>query len=94
MSRSTELPNATLDRGNTMNLDGIVSIVCRIFFAGAFALLAIAIFERLAYALGYTLLRGIFTGGALLEISAIILIFVIALLLRQIRDRLEPTASG
>ena len=77
-----------------MNLDGIVSIVCRIFFAGAFVLLALAIFERFSYIFGYTLLRGTFTGGRLLEISAVILIFVIALLLRQIREKLEITAAG
>ncbi len=77
-----------------MNVDGIVSIVCRIFFAGAFALLALAVFERLSFAFGYTLLRGTFTGGKLLEISAVVLIFVIALLLRQIREKLVNTAAG
>jgi hypothetical protein len=78
----------------SMNVDGIVSIVCRIFFAGAFGLLALAAFERLSFAFGYTLLRGTLTGGRLLEISAVILIFVIALLLRQIREKLENTAAG
>ncbi len=77
-----------------MNVDGIVSIVCRIFFAGAFALLALATFERLSFALGYTLLRGTLTGGRLLEISAVALIFVIALLLRQTREKRENTAAG
>jgi hypothetical protein len=78
----------------SMNIDGIVSIVCRIFFAGAFGLFALAAFERVAFAFGYTLLRGTFTGGRLLEISAVILIFVIALLLRQIREKLGNTAAG
>ena len=77
-----------------MNIDGLVSNVCRIFFAGACILLVLAAFERLSYVFGYTLLRGVFSGGRLLEISAVILIFVIALLLRQIRDKLENTAAG
>jgi len=77
-----------------MNIDGLVSNVCRIFFAGACILFVLAAFERLSYVFGYTLLRGVFSGGRLLEISAVILIFVIALLLRQIRDKLENTAAG
>ena len=77
-----------------MNIDGIVSVVCRVFFAGAFILLALGLLERLSFAFGYTLLRGVFSGGRLLEISAVLLIFVIALLLRQIRDKSESTAAG
>jgi hypothetical protein len=77
-----------------MNIDGIVSVVCRVFFAGAFILLALGVLERLSFAFVYTLMRGVFSGGRLLEISAVLLVFVIALLLRQVRDRLESTAAG
>ena len=35
---------------------------------------------------GFTLLRGMYNPGRLLELAALLLIFVIAVLLRQIRD--------
>ena len=66
-----------------------LSLITRIAFIVAVAGAVLAIFERLAYAMGYTLLRGTISGGRLLEISAILAIFVIALLLREIRDLLR-----
>jgi hypothetical protein len=77
-----------------MDIDRVISVVCRILFAGGFVLLALAVLERLCFAFGYTILRGVFTGGRLLEIAAIILVFVIALLLRQIREELKGTTTG
>jgi hypothetical protein len=76
-----------------MNIERMNSIVSRILFIGAFLLLALAVLERISYEFGYTILRGSFTGGRLLEIAALILIFVIALLLRQIREALKGAST-
>ncbi len=77
-----------------MNIDQVISVVCRILFAGSFVLLALGALERLSFAFGYTVFRGIFTGGRLIEIAAVILVFVIALLLRQIREGLKGTTTS
>jgi hypothetical protein len=72
-----------------MDLERFVSRISRLFFFGAFALLAIAVVERLANASGYTVIGGAFTGGRLLEIAAILLIFVIAMQVREMREELR-----
>ena len=77
-----------------MDIDRLTSLVSRIFFAAAFVLVGFAIAERAVYAFGYTFLRGAFSGGRLLEIAAMVLIFVIALLLRQIREQLRSGGTG
>ena len=64
---------------------GMSSLVSRVFFGLAFALLVIAIVEKVANVTGYTILRG-FDPGRLLDYATVLLFFVIALLLRQIRD--------
>jgi hypothetical protein len=61
------------------------SVVNRALFALAFVLAALAVIEKLANTLGYTILRG-FSPSRLLELAAVVLLFVIALLLREIRD--------
>ena len=81
---------AVHDKGRrVMNMDQLTSIASRVLFAGASLLLGIAVLERIAGSFGYTFLRGVFTGGRLLEMSATIVIFLIALLLRQIREELR-----
>ena len=50
------------------------------------ALLVLAGLERVVNVGGYTITRSTFTAGRLLEISALLATFVIAILLRQIRD--------
>ncbi len=72
----------------------LTSCVNRILFVLAFALAAIAVPEKIANLLGYTILRGVYEPGRILEFAAVALLFVIALLLREIRRRLdtkEPT---
>ena len=69
-----------------MDVDNLNSIVSRLFFFGAFFLLVLAVLERIALSLGGSLLRGSFEPGRLLEYAVILLVFVIALLLRQIRE--------
>ena len=76
-----------------MGLDKLTSHVSRLFFAVAFLLAAVAIFERIANFVGFTLLRGMYNPGRLLELAALLLIFVVAVLLRQIRDFLGEDSS-
>ena len=59
-------------------MEKLNSLVSRVLFASAFALLGIALCEALINAFGYTVLRGIYTAGRLLEFSAVLLVFVIA----------------
>jgi preprotein translocase subunit SecY len=71
-----------------MNLDKLNSIVTRLFFVGAFFLAFIAVLERVVNLFGYTVLS-VYTPGRLLEFAIVLLTFVIALLLRQVRDQLR-----
>jgi len=61
------------------------TIVRRFFFYGAFVIAAITILERIFRYFGYTLLRSYYSPKPLLEITALCLLFVIVLQLRQIR---------
>ena len=70
-------------------MNNMLNSITRFAFILAVLAAALAILERVAYAMGYTLLRGTISGGRLLEISATLAIFVIALLLREIRDVLR-----
>jgi hypothetical protein len=71
-----------------MNLDKLVSVASRLFFLGAFALLALALIERIANAFGYTIMRN-YSGGRLLEFAAMFLVFVIAMQLREMKEELK-----
>ena len=73
-----------------MSLDKLVSLVSRLFFVGAFVLLALALFERIANAFGYTILQ-IYKGGRLLEFAVVLLVFVIAAQLREMKEELKRT---
>ncbi len=73
-----------------MTCEKINSIVSRLFFFAAFVLLGLEIIERIASGAGYTIIGvGRFTPGRLLEIAAILLVFVIAIQLREIRQELK-----
>jgi hypothetical protein len=69
-----------------MNMTAFYHLFARLFFFLALGMLSVAIIEILANFLDYTLLRGVYTAGRLIELSAALLVFVIAILLRQIRD--------
>jgi hypothetical protein len=76
-----------------MDLDKLNSIVCRIFFFVAFLLLAISAIEKIMNMTGHTILPGAYyTPSRLLEIATILLVFVIALLMRQLREALRKSA--
>ena len=70
-----------------MSLEKFVSIASRLFFLGAFVLLGLAMLERSAYAFGYTILQ--MRGGRLLELAVVLLVFVIAMQLREVREELK-----
>ncbi len=72
-----------------MGFDKLNSIVNRLFFLGAFMLLGLALLERVVNEFGYTILRGFYTAGRLLEFATILLVFVMAMLLRQVREELK-----
>jgi hypothetical protein len=72
-----------------MKIDKVSSFVARLFFSGASVLLIVAVLERIANASGYTMLRGTYTAARMLELATILVIFVMALLLRQIREQLK-----
>lgn len=74
-----------------MTFDKLNSLVCRVFFTLAFALLAISLLEVIAHEMGYTILRRSFDPSRLLEYAVILLVFVVAVLLRQIRQNLSKT---
>jgi len=67
-----------------------ISLISRAFFMAASVLLALSVLEAVARKLGYTILRSSFAPGRLLEYAAMLLVFVVAILLRQIRDGVRP----
>ena len=71
-----------------MNLEKLVSMVSRLFFIGAFVLLGLALIERIANASGYTILQ-VYRGGRLLDVAVVLLIFVIAVQLREMKEALK-----
>ena len=65
------------------------SFMSRVLFFAAFLLLAAAILERVVNYFGYTILGANYTPGRMLEFAGIMLLFVIAMLLRQTREELR-----
>lgn len=69
-----------------MGIDKLIGAASRVFFLAAFALLFIAVWERIVNYFGYSFLGTSYTPGRMLEFAAVLLLFVIAILLRQMRD--------
>ena len=67
------------------------SVVNRVLFTAAFVLAGLAILEKLTNLLGYTFLGSNYEPSRLIELAVSALLFVIALLLREIRDALTKT---
>lgn len=63
-----------------------LSLCSRILFTAAALLFAIAVAEKVVNAAGYTLIGQAYAPGRLLEFAGIMVLFVIGLLLREIRD--------
>ena len=75
-----------------MNFNKWDSMISRVFFVASFLLLVIALVDRFVNFFGYTILTGGYTAGRVLEFAALMLIVVIALQLRQIREGLKEAA--
>lgn len=72
-----------------MGSDRLSSFMSRAFFFAASLLLVGAVFERILNHFGYTYLSSGYTPGRMLEFAGIMLLFVIAILLRQAREELR-----
>jgi hypothetical protein len=70
-----------------MTLDKLYSVISRIFFFAAFALLCLIGVEKIANIRGFTILLG-YSGERVLDLAGVLVVFVIAILLRQIREAL------
>ena len=68
-----------------MDMDKLTSLALRPFFGGAFLILALAVIEKALNLIGQGI-PGVYPAQ-LLHWSVVPLIFVIAILLRQIRDQ-------
>jgi hypothetical protein len=65
-------------------MNAIISLISRVFFVIAFVLAGLAVWEKLANMMGQTLLRT-YTPSRLLELSVVMLLFVIAMQLRELK---------
>jgi hypothetical protein len=72
-----------------MGLERLVSLASRLFFLGAFLLLGLALVEKVANTSGYTIMELYRRSDRMLEAAVVLLIFVIAIQLREIRDQLK-----
>jgi hypothetical protein len=77
-----------------MGSDRGLSFLSRLFFMASFALLAVAVAERLVNYFGYTILGLGYTPGRMLEFAGIMLLFVITILLRQAREELRRKGAA
>jgi hypothetical protein len=66
----------------------LTSLINRVLFVVAFVLAGLAVLEKAANLFGYTVLGSAYEPGRLLEFASIALLFVFALLLREIRRAL------
>ena len=76
-----------------MNLDKMSSLFSRVLFVVAIALMALAVLEKVANVNGYTIVRN-YEPGRMLELAATMMIFVIAVLLRQVREASHGRSRG
>ncbi len=72
-----------------MNFESVYKYVARTLFIIASAAIAVAFLEKTAHFFGFSIIGEMYTAGRLLELAATLLVFVIAVLLRQVRDELR-----
>lgn len=71
------------------------NLLSELLFAGAFLLAALACIEEVANLFGFTLtIRAGYMPSRLLELAAILLLFVIALQLRDLQGSLRAKSQG
>ena len=76
-----------------MNLEFVYKHIARILFIIASVAIAVAFLEGIGDFAGFSVTADRYTPGRLLELAAALLVFVVAVLLRQIRDELR-TGQG
>lgn len=76
-----------------MSLDTLNSLASRASFFVAFVCLGFAVLEWVVNIFGYTILRGTYSAGRMLEFAAVFMVFVMTLLLRQLREELRKRNS-
>ena len=76
-----------------MNLETVYKYFARTLFIIASVGIAVAFLQLIGDFVGFSLTGERYTAGRLVELSAALLVFVIAVLLRQIRDELR-TGQG
>jgi len=72
-----------------MNLEFIYKHFARTLFLIASVAIIVAFLEWIGDLVGFSLTGDMYTAGRLLELAAALLVFVVAVLLRQIRDELR-----
>ena len=77
-----------------MNLEFVYKHFARIVFILASLGIAVGFLEWIGGFVGFSVTGGMYSAGRLLELSAALLVFVIAVLLRQIRDELRAGQSS
>jgi hypothetical protein len=71
-----------------MNLEKLESVVSRVFFFGAFLLFVFGLLDRLSHQFGYSI-QQVTRPVTLMETAVVLLVFVIAIQLRAIREALK-----
>lgn len=71
-----------------MSVEKLFSVVSRLFFLGAFVLIGLAVMERVANLAGYTF-EPVYQSGRLLEFAVVLLVFVITIQLREMKEGLR-----
>jgi hypothetical protein len=74
-----------------MNKNALYRLFARTLFFAAFLTLFIAFVEYFVNMFGVSLFREAYTPGRLIELAGALLLFVITILLRQIRNALRKT---
>ena len=77
-----------------MNIDVFYKYFARALFIIALAILAMGFIELVANVFDYSVLGAGYSAGRMIEVSAALVVFVIAVLLRQIRDASTGRSSN
>ena len=77
-----------------MNFDSVYKYFARTLFIIASAAIVLAFAEWIADRFGFSLIGYLYVPGRLLELAATLLVFVIAVLLQQVRDELRAGRSS
>jgi hypothetical protein len=76
-----------------MNLEFVYNHLARTLFIIASVAIAVAFLKWIGDFVGFSLIGEMYSAGRLVELAAALLVFVVAVLLRQIRDELR-TGQG